>query len=518
MAPTVLALSTEILIEILILLPLRDVITCKLTCKRLHDVVAQSQQLQYVVQTMLAGAYDPLLPGPTIPERLEALHRLEDSWRDLNIQQRTARIAHGSAWPLLNYAIRDDYLLAVRTDSQVPNQPPGYSYIDLRQPLPYTDLPWTKIDAVWQDQHCVFAFAADEHDLAVVVTCARGEEISRAEVHCLSFISGDVHPLAADPNMVINFPKPSCPYKIYVQIMGEHILLSCNGSPNDDRQVDLSVLIKWKEGQVIPICHDPPPAMTYGVGAAQLSASHFAFVRIDQNAIILYKLADGTKPLQELRTLGLPPLCDGGRLGYAQSVSEQQPASPRSPSPYGRPPPRLPFVPNPDDAIVCFILGVGLQDIPAASMTVAIVTHRHALLALADAPASAERFVPWDRWGPAATRCLEVPHWRLCHGPTGQRWGKVVGESVVLRDFSPHRVRAAQLHPRADTRVVVAPTLLTAGLCFRDDVETRLPYAERTAPCPRRWERVLMDGERLLGLCLADGGDSAEIDVHVMGS
>lgn len=38
-----------------------------------------------------------------------------------------------------------------------------------------------------------------------------------------------------------------------VQIKGDHILLSCNGLPHDDRQVDVLFLVNWKEGKVVSV-------------------------------------------------------------------------------------------------------------------------------------------------------------------------------------------------------------------------------------------------------------------------
>jgi hypothetical protein len=97
-------------------------------------------------------------------------------------------------------------------------------------------------------------------------------------------------------------------------------------------------------------------------------------------------------------------------------------------------------------------------------------------------------------------------------------------DELVVRDFNPHSVRhaAAQLSSSSSssssrapapgrrpvlrhengnrTRVVTAPSLLTAGLCFRGDVISHLPYVETRAICAPRWESVLMDGERLFGL------------------
>ena len=171
MEPPFLTFSTEILIEILAHLPLRDIVACRLTCRKLNDVITHSSLLQYIAQTFLAGVHDPLLPGASIVERSNALQGLEATWRDLDIRQRSGQITQGTAWPWLNYIVHDDYLLAVRGDSD--DQPPGYSYIDLRQPSALTDPLWGRVDVPWQGQHCMFAFAVNESDLAAVVTCVR---------------------------------------------------------------------------------------------------------------------------------------------------------------------------------------------------------------------------------------------------------------------------------------------------------------------------------------------------------
>ena len=164
-------LSAEILIEILAHLPARDIVSCKLTSKKLHDVIAQSSLIQYNIQTFLAGVHDPLRPGASIVERLSALKILEATWRDLDVRQRTTQITRGNAWPWLNYIVHDDYLVAVRGDSDNPNQPPGYSYVDLRQQAAFPEPLWSKVDLPWNGHHCMFAFSANENDLAVVVTC-----------------------------------------------------------------------------------------------------------------------------------------------------------------------------------------------------------------------------------------------------------------------------------------------------------------------------------------------------------
>jgi hypothetical protein len=303
--------------------------------------------------------------------------------------------------------------------------------------------------------------------------------------------------------------------------------------------------------------------MTFAVGFTWISATLLAFIHMAKNAIFLYEFFEEPGRIKFIKALELPPLCDGGRLNFAHCLSEQNPIVYRTSHPApatGRLPPRFPFRHNAADGIACFILGVSLEEIPGASVTIAIVVHRRALVALTSAASSEStataatiststavasadadsdeqqqqqqqqqpqrQAVPWDSWGPPVTRCLEVPYWRRCRGPTGQRWGMLAHDELVLLDFNPHNVRraAAQLlsevpasqttttttggvlrrrHENGNrTRVVSSPTLLTAGLCFRDDVTSNLSYVETRAVCtsPSRWENVLTDDERLLGL------------------
>ena len=275
--------------------------------------------------------------------------------------------------------------------------------------------------------------------------------------------------------------------------------------------------------------------MTFAVGFTWISATLLAFVHMSKNAIFLYEFVEDASRIKFMRALELPPLCDGGSLNFAHCISGQDPVFHRridNTHPTGRLPPRFPFRCNAADGIACFVLGVSLEEIPGASVTIAIVVHRRALVQLATAAAGADTgaageerpAVPWDSWGPSATRCLEVPYWHRCRGPSGQRWGMLAHDELVLHDFNPHNVRRASTQLRLSlaapstatatpmtggvlrhengnrTRVVTSPTLLTAGLCFRGDVMSYLPYVETRALCTPRWESVLTDGERLLGL------------------
>jgi hypothetical protein len=76
-------LPNEVLVEILSYLCPRDIATCQRSCRQFNDVVICSQFLQYLLRVGRSGLYDPMLPGYTIPQRIEALERWEADWRNL---------------------------------------------------------------------------------------------------------------------------------------------------------------------------------------------------------------------------------------------------------------------------------------------------------------------------------------------------------------------------------------------------------------------------------------------------
>jgi hypothetical protein len=165
-----LPLPNEVLVEILSHLRPRDIAACQRSCRQLNDVVVCSQCLQYLLRVGRSGLHDPMLPGYTIPQRIEALERWEADWRNLgargSYQVNRIVTCELAGRPCSAYIIRDDFLIATHEFGL----DPGYGYIDLRafQPGGETD-PWTRIIMDnWSRKTSRFQFFP-EQDLVVVV-------------------------------------------------------------------------------------------------------------------------------------------------------------------------------------------------------------------------------------------------------------------------------------------------------------------------------------------------------------
>jgi hypothetical protein len=177
MSTSLLSLPHEVIIEILSYLCTRDIVACQRSCRQLNDIIIHSHFL-YVIRLRRSGLHDPLLPGYTIPQRIEALGKWDAAWRNLDnsphpvkhkVPCRVTMVECG--WiSTATYRIHDDFLLAVNCFKT-----PGYAYVDLRtfQSEGENDH-WTKItNDSWRDKESLFVFSA-EQDLVLVVLWVRG--------------------------------------------------------------------------------------------------------------------------------------------------------------------------------------------------------------------------------------------------------------------------------------------------------------------------------------------------------
>jgi hypothetical protein len=216
-------------------------------------------------------------------------------------------------------------------------------------------------------------------------------------------------------------------------------------------------------------------------------------------------------PTRPIGALGLPALREGLYLGILSCRGE--------PSPFGSglPYSTLPFHSSSMDAIVIFNLrveGVGIAPNNRFSMFV----HRRALLALCpDATTSPisqpdddvdVNIIPWDRWGPSVTRWVDtgVMPTRWITTTAGQRCALRFARNeddpspIVILDFNPTSLkRAATGNNSSRRRFVTKPTEIVHR-SFQAPILSALPYTCYTPPNVFRYDGLLMDEERLIGL------------------
>ena len=146
--PRLFSLSNELLIKVVSSLRPLDIHACQCTCRKLNQVIVNSQLIQYILRTALSGVFDPLEPGISLPDRLDALERWETAWREMDLRKPTASIDAlvrdvNLNEPLVQY-FDEQHVIACRTGYV----PASYSFLDLRTwpSSPTNVMRWTTID------------------------------------------------------------------------------------------------------------------------------------------------------------------------------------------------------------------------------------------------------------------------------------------------------------------------------------------------------------------------------------
>lgn len=162
MSCNLLDLSAELLIHIFAYLPVKDLISVQSTCRRIHDIVAGTAYLQYLLCTQLNGVDDLLPPNCPFSERLELLRLHEKAWNDLQFNLYTEFSTNVKPYFRKNI-IQDGYLIS-RSNTDLTQ----YGYVDLFSSSPREEPHWVYIflKNILAPYNLVFFV---DHDLAVAV-------------------------------------------------------------------------------------------------------------------------------------------------------------------------------------------------------------------------------------------------------------------------------------------------------------------------------------------------------------
>ena len=167
--PPLFSLFDELLIEIISNLCPVDIYACRCTCRRLNGVIINSHLIQYIIRTALSGVFDPLEPGLSLPDRLDALERWETAWMEMDLRKPNAIIdapVSAESVPMLGRGFLSGryfimYHERIRASA-------FYSFLDIHARSSHTNAAcWTTIEI--GTRIVAFAFAL-ELNLAVAIS------------------------------------------------------------------------------------------------------------------------------------------------------------------------------------------------------------------------------------------------------------------------------------------------------------------------------------------------------------
>ncbi|KAI0252297.1 hypothetical protein BJV78DRAFT_369217 [Lactifluus subvellereus] len=406
------SLCSELLVEIFSYLSPRDIAACQRSSRRLNDTINQSQLLQYVLRAGRSGLHDTLLPGYTLPERIEALERWETSWswKGLDIHNpsyvKYFVACEFEGEPFFSTTICDDFLIATRS-----SDPVGYAYVDLRAPQPVGDIdPWTKIVSnSWHGKRCRFVFSV-EQDLVVTVCWPTSTSPSMLiELHGISFLRGTQQPRVVNAAIPM---KGTNEYVVDAVIAGDRTIF--NTFSEESQKLFLH---SWKDGRVF-LLRDAAPERVPPLNYEILSRDMIALVEADgrqwelEICRIVEEPDSGSLSLCTLVRLGLPPLAKGASISSSYFIRRNLHVCSdlASSMAEGRPRRRLPFCSSPDAGVVAIVAGIDARGTaPDRAQFVTIATPLHKLVAFTTTAPPQLSFIPWKVWGPRVTVCFKSP-------------------------------------------------------------------------------------------------------------
>jgi hypothetical protein len=158
-------LPVELVIEILLNLPLPDLISCQRVNRSLNSIINSSQRIQHQIETTIAGVVDHPDSTLSLSERREALARRQDAWNTCNPQY-TIETSTGS-----RYVVPPSIQCGVYFNFRDPHFPGRVAYRSPSQPSMSLEPRWSVLKQMREyDSSVILALASclEENDLVAV--------------------------------------------------------------------------------------------------------------------------------------------------------------------------------------------------------------------------------------------------------------------------------------------------------------------------------------------------------------
>ncbi|KAM6499997.1 hypothetical protein JOM56_005505 [Amanita muscaria] len=384
--PATISLPRELVERIFLLPDIKSILTCRLINREFNEIIQSSTVLQYFLACKAAGVLDNPRSLLSYSERLEALNKWEDAWKNLKpVFETTIKVDHQpstiSIYALTggSYFLDDDNLRDLHY-CRLPSSP--------------QDNPrWIRIPAhpgEGRPGYFVnFALSEYEHDLMINVISS---EIELDQPHTqpqysidlvlLKFSTGEYHPLARHPRIHVQRSFSARPFVI-PRIVGDNIALVVRSA--DVMLPDKLFIFDWKTGHK-RLQHE----------ATENAYPDLVFVSPEILLVPIYDLATGDylvpnltlshfevwhlpshpnrDPPVQVLSLKIPAVSSDYSLfdvGYSAMPSPFLNSIPYCP-------PR-PFFPSPEDSII--IANLRLGSFPETrNASYALIMHRCALL------------------------------------------------------------------------------------------------------------------------------------------
>nr|VWO96278.1 STE12 [Ganoderma boninense] len=479
---------SEILMEILNHLDIRDLLACREVCMKFKALIDEDVRAQYKFDLSVAGMQDGPPSTITTADRLSMLRVHQSAWNEfLWSAKENAPVHTGNIWELCGNVLAQSEGNRTLYFQQIPSATRGIEGTE-----------WTIPDVGYNIMDVSIDPAQDL--LIVIEQFETNTAICR--VHLRSFATGAPHPAAPPTAMLTHEPEISAfSYVIHILEGTLGILMS---SMDFDDPSEL-LIWNWKTGQLRLHIIGP------GLQSWAFLTSRFLLLAhggelIDEPRLLIIDL-DSPQPSTPTLFTEADYVCAFCYPPFSNEITVLSMCIRSSPTPTWRPSPALsvPFSVDPADRlfVVKFTL-IDSDDEDAMLSLVPASTLLHAIATLK----TGRVIIPWAEWGPHGSRLMEAPGTdaltelynvygtRVAH--MEREWDEAARQLhrfVVVRDFNQLAIRkaaasAAEAARRGsllqvvqdkgqDMRIVDKNTF---GLpkVLQEEVTTTLPYVERT--------------------------------------
>ncbi|PPQ96873.1 hypothetical protein CVT26_006060 [Gymnopilus dilepis] len=541
---SLLTMPPEILVHIICLLPLFDITTLQLVDRHLQNIIQTSIDVRYHIALISSSMTDnPADPTPLV-QRLQKLEEREAAWRAVKPRFRKVINVpnHGSRYQLLaGYLFLGDFERKVVHFLKLPSREEEevrWRNIMVAEavvefcPLVEYDLIaiMTTFVSLYSASFSSFIkLTSNFYELLRTPRIQNGTTEYCFEVALYQLSTGQPHPLAKEHRMFVTTSTMENP-TVYIRIVGE--LLVPIFSFGDTDEEDLIFIFNWMTGEL-----NANWATDHGSCATCLFLSEDLLMIPSKttHSLNIFKVTSGklSTPPKPLLTLKLPRLARGQTLRYIfprikpdpltspplPTFAVPLPGDPDHGQPESKSPPGKSFYANEAEAISV------MQLIIEGRWGNAIITFVWQIEAVRDL---ARRYyakiqeggvmnktgvLEYCNWGPPVTRWFSTTNY--ANAWVAASWGQRFvqfkhgrhGVPLLVMDFNPERVREWQRNSKQGEKgnglgqwCVTLPEDLDALGMFSEPVEGELPYVATATQEIYKFDGLMMDDERLLGV------------------
>ncbi|KAL4253990.1 hypothetical protein ABKN59_003052 [Abortiporus biennis] len=449
---TLLSLPTELVVNILDELPIRDLICCTQTCKCISKLIKDTVAFQYKVELYASKHLDVPQNKLSKATKLNILKRYRKIWKTFPTESFKCEdipLMEGPLWELAGGVLA---------------QSKGRRILELHR----FESTLRRIPKKMWSIEVDFDIADFSMDVAQDLLVAVEALETSCRVHLLTISTGEKHPLASSDVLNAGAPRVDIHERSYnIRVSGEYCgILARMFDQAAERYRDSFTLRNWRTGaEICALSGTDIISFTFLDNKHVALARGFAveYTVPITGAITVLNFTKVEDLSQDWQLWNLEVLCDPAPA-WVQSSREEAPP---------------PFRINGDDRVAIIRINAISPNIDDSYDF--FIRPSSLISFVPDKFAKSAKFISWQKWGPKS-RILQGPpaSYVWCYPSFGSMFASKDDHTgkVVLYDFSPVSIRRAKILGTEENETLVTSVVPTRPRMFNELIISGLPYCK----------------------------------------